>query len=100
LKLAPPPPTTDDVEIFRRILQEIEFVPPNTTASRLQRKLGGILPSNKTEREILVNFLGYLGVLAVPDHAGFFKGFARSEERHVTPQRFVDMGCRLLVEGS
>ena len=37
LSLDPPPPTADDVAIFRRILREIESVPPETTAARLER---------------------------------------------------------------
>jgi hypothetical protein len=92
VSLDPPSPTDDDVAIFRRILREIESVPPETTAPQLEKSFVGILPSNKAEREILVNILGYLGVLAVPDHAGFSNGFVRSDERHLPPQRFVDMG--------
>ena len=90
--LDPPSPTGADVAIFRRILREIESVPPETTAPQLEKSFVGILPSNKAEREILVNILGYSGVLAVPDHAGFSNGFVRSDERQLPPQRFVEMG--------
>jgi hypothetical protein len=92
VSLDPPSPTDADVAIFRRILREIESVPPETTAPQLEKSLVGILPSNKAEREILVNILGYLGVLAVPDHAGFSNGFVQSRERHLPPQRYVEMG--------
>ena len=88
----PPPPTDADIATFLGILRAIESVPPGTTAARLKRALAGLLPSNESEREILINILGYTGILAVPDHAGYFKGFVPPEGRELPPHRFVDMG--------
>ena len=87
-----PRPRDADIEIFRRILRTIESVPPDMTAPRLEKVLGGVFPSNKAEREILITILGYAGILPVPDHAGFLDGFVPSDERALPPQRFVDMG--------
>ncbi len=92
LGLDPPLPTDADIEIFRRILQTIESVPPDMSAPRLEKVLGGVFPSNKAERQILITILGYAGILPVPDHAGFLDGFVPSDERALPPQRFVDMG--------
>ena len=90
--LDPPTPTEADLEIFRNILRAIEAVPPNITAPRLEKVLGGLVPSNKAERDILVNILGYTGVLTVPEHGGFLDRFVRSDERHLPPHHFVDLG--------
>jgi hypothetical protein len=91
-RLDPPSPTEADVAIFLRILRAIESVPPDTTAPQLEKTLGGLLPSNKAERDVLVNILGFTGVLTIPEHAGFLNGFVRSDERDLPPHRFVDLG--------
>jgi hypothetical protein len=90
--LDPPSPTEADLTIFLRIVRTIESVPPETTAPQLEKFLRHLLPSNKAERDILVNILGYTGVLTIPEHAGFLNGFVRWDERQLPPNRFVDMG--------
>ncbi len=90
--LDPPTPTEADVDIFRNILRAIESVPPATTAPKLEKALGGLVPSNKAERDILVGILGYAGVLTIPEHGGFLDGFVRSDERHLPPHHFVELG--------
>ncbi len=87
-----PSPTDADVAIFHDLVRGIEAVPPHTTASQLQGKLRGILPSNKAEREALINLLGYMGILAVPEHPGFRDAFVTYHRRRSPPQRFVDLG--------
>jgi hypothetical protein len=86
------PPTDADLAAFHDIVRAIEAVPPTTSASRLQGKLLGILPSNKAERETLINILGYMGILRVPDHPGFRDAFVPFDRRELPPQRFVDLG--------
>jgi hypothetical protein len=66
LSLDPPMPTDSDVATFLRILRTIESVPPDTTAPGLEKTIGGLFPSNKAERDILVSILGYLGILLTP----------------------------------
>jgi hypothetical protein len=92
LTIDPPSPTDADSATFLGILRAIESVPPDTTVPRLVKTLAGLLPSNKSEREILINILGYTGILAVPDHAGYFTGFVPPEERELPPHRFADVG--------
>jgi hypothetical protein len=92
LDLELPSPTEADIAIFRGLLRSIKSVPLDTTAPQLQAKLGRILPSNKSEREILINILGYTGILSVPGHAGYREGYIRSDQRDLPPHRFVDMG--------
>jgi len=89
--LDPPSPTDADVATFLSILRTIESVPSSTTAPRLEQALGGLFPSNKAERDILVNILEYLGVLVDPDHPGYSGGFVRSDARRLPPHHFVDL---------
>ncbi len=90
--LDPPSPTEADISIFRSILRAIEAVPPDKTAPQLEKSLWGLVPSNKAERDVLVNLLGYTGVLTIPEYPGFLDRFVRSDERHLPPHRFVDLG--------
>ncbi len=90
--LESPLPTEVDIAIFRSILKAIESVAPDTTAPQLEKALGDLLPSNKAEREVLVNILGYTGVLTTLEHAGFLNDFIRFDRRHLPPHRFVDLG--------
>jgi hypothetical protein len=87
-----PDPKDSDRAIFRDILRAVESAPPETTAPRLQARLGGIFPSNKAEREILINILGYSGILRTPGHPGFRDRFIPIRDRESPPHRFVDMG--------
>ena len=85
-------PTDSDRAIFRELLRAIEAVPAETTGPRLQAGLGKLLPSNKAERDILVNILGYCGILRTPGHPGFRDRFIPSCEREEPPHHFVDLG--------
>jgi hypothetical protein len=86
------PPTDADVAILQDLVRGIEAVPAQTTASQLQGKLGSFLPSNKAEREILINILGYMGILNVPERPGFRDALVPYKRRQLPPQRFVDLG--------
>ena len=66
-------------------------MPPGTTAARLEKALVGLLPSNESEREILINILGYTGILAVPDHPGYFRGYVTPGMWESPPHGFTDV---------
>lgn len=85
-------PKDADLAILREILRTIEDVPADTTGPKLQARLGGIFPSNKSERDILVNILGYCGILRTPGHPGFQARFIPYCEREEPPHHFVDLG--------
>lgn len=87
-----PEPTDSDGAIFRDLLRAIEAVPAETTGPQLQAKLGGIFPSNKAERDILINILGFCGILRTPGHPGFRDRYISSCDRDLPPHHFVDMG--------
>jgi hypothetical protein len=84
-------PVGADIAIFRSILRVIEGVPGETTAPQLQARLGKLLPSNKAEREVLINILGHCGVLRTPGHPGYFDSFVPECDRTIPSYRNVDM---------
>lgn len=87
-----PNPVDSDLAILRDILRAVESVPPETTAPQLQAKLGGLLPSNKAERETLIIILGDCDILRTPGHPGFRDRFIPFCERDEPPHHFVDSG--------
>lgn len=87
-----PGPKDADLAILRDIMRAIEAAPAETTGPKLQARLGGIFPSNKGERDSLVNILGYCGILRTPGHPGFRDRFIPSCEREEPPHHFVDLG--------
>ena len=87
-----PEPTDSDRAIFRDLMRAIEAVPAETTGPQLQARLGGIFPSNKAERDILINILGYCGILRTPSHPGFRDRFIPTCDRDLPTQHLVDMG--------
>ncbi|MFO0892983.1 MAG: hypothetical protein U0790_28085 [Isosphaeraceae bacterium] len=87
LDLDPPTPTDADIATFLSVVRAIESVPPDTTAPRLEKALGGLFPSNKAERDVLVGILGLLGVLVDPDHRGY--GVVSSYQTHAIFRRIT-----------
>jgi hypothetical protein len=84
-------PAEADIALFRGILGAIEAVPGETTAPKLQARLGKLLPSNKAEREVLINILGHCCILRTPGHPSYFDGFVPECERTIPSYRNVDM---------
>lgn len=75
-------PTKADFSILRAIFESIRCLPPTSRLRDLERALSGILPSNKSERQVLISILGYAGVLvdlSRPDFRGDFVPFAKRE---------------------
>ncbi len=53
----------EDVSILEHILTAIRSCQPNDAARQLEAKLSSVLPSNKQERDVLMEILAYAGVL-------------------------------------
>ena len=64
-----PEPTEQDKVILRSILDTIEGVGAEVTSPQLQGRLSGLFKSNKAEREVVLNILGFCGILTewLPD---------------------------------
>ena len=50
----------------------------------------GKIKSNKSEREVLLQILGYCGVLEAGNRPGFFRHFVRATDREVPPHGKID----------
>jgi hypothetical protein len=86
-----PEPTEEDKVVLRSILDMIEGVAAAVTAPQLQGKLSGLFKSNKAEREVVLNILGFCGILRTPGHSGYWDDFVPYANRELPSQRFVDM---------
>lgn len=84
-------PTSDDLSIFRSIVEAIRKADVKTTAAALQARLPESLRSNKNERDILVSILGFCDVLADQAHPGFSDAFIPVDQRRLPDRHFVDM---------
>lgn len=86
-----PPSTAEDAAALRALLDAIEAAGPNTTAPQMQGRLGAGFPSNKEEREVILNILGFCGILRTPGHPAYWDQFVADQDRDDPGQRFVDM---------
>ena len=83
--------TAEDKRIFRGIIEAIEMCPQQTTAAALHKTFADLLPSNKNERDHIVETLGFCGVLETREHSGYFERFISRKDRAFPPRRNVDM---------
>lgn len=72
LALEPRQPTEKDVDLFRNILATVRTLPPEATAGQLEKALSDNVPSNKSERQVMINILCYSGILAYPGYRDYF----------------------------
>lgn len=83
-------PTDADVSLLSSMLDAIRRLPANVSAASLETHLK-FLPSNKSERDVLIAILGIAGILETPDHPGYVSGFRNYVDRVSPNRRFVDM---------
>ncbi|MCE5171851.1 hypothetical protein LQV63_21460 [Paenibacillus profundus] len=57
----------EDVDIFKNILAAITSCAPADAARQLEKRLNGILPSNKSERDFLMEIMAYAGILTAEE---------------------------------
>jgi hypothetical protein len=82
---------SEDIKIFQDIIAAIEQVPAGTTAGELHSHFPKSLKANKVEREILIETLGYCGILETEKYSGFAKRFVPYSDREFPSYRFIDM---------
>lgn len=64
---APVAATSEDVAILRRMLDKVRACPPADSARKLEQRWKDLFPSSKNERDVVMEVLGYAGVLAISD---------------------------------
>lgn len=88
--LPPREPTAEDWRCLALILRTPAVLQPAAKGVDLARALKGVLPSNKVEREVLVQILGYAGILCAPDKPRFFDTFIAPDARERPNTHFAD----------
>ena len=83
--LGRPQPTESDISIFRELLATLGSLPSAARPRDAEKALRTIVPSNKEEREALLETLGRAGIMQCPDHPGFFSGFVTKWDREPPP---------------
>lgn len=80
-------PTADDHSAFEQLLAAL---PAGTTASKAAGQAWAGIPSNKAERDVLLDVLGVCSVLESPEHTGYVHHLVRAADRVLPPYRNVD----------
>lgn len=83
-------PTDADRAALAELLDGLEGAPPATTAAKAASGRWAAIPSNKAEREVLLDILGVCSVLESPDHHGFLESWIPEVDRVLPPLRFVE----------
>jgi len=84
-----PVATSDDFAAFQQLMNELEKQPADVSAPKAQAALRA-LPSNKAEREVVLDILGVCGVLETTEHRGYSERFVPAHQRNLPPLRFVE----------
>lgn len=85
--IAVPDPTSDDYATLRQIIRTATDAPEGTGLAGLAKALATEVPSNDAERRILIQILGYCGILRDPGKPSYFDGFPHHALRPDTPWR-------------
>ncbi len=84
-------PNQTDVDLLNALIRSIKSAPAATTAAAIHRFFPKSLASNKSERDVIVQLLGFAGILSVPGHPGFNMSFIPHCSRELPDRHFVDM---------
>lgn len=78
-------PREEDLVIFRSIVDAAASMPAKARPNHLDKALAKIVPSNGAERRVLIEILGYAGILVDPGKPDFRQGFVPVDQRARTP---------------
>lgn len=83
-------PTPSDFEIFNAIIQTAKSLDEKARPRDLEKALSKTVNSNVSEREQLIEILGFCGILQPQKHKGFFESFVNRNEREVPSVSKID----------
>lgn len=83
-------PTNQDLAKMRQILTVIRNCEPQAKPRDIEKRLANVFESNKAEREILIQILGYCGILQSQNHNGYFLSFVNYFNRTIPPVNKID----------
>lgn len=78
-------PNKQDFEIFKKILDFARSVNNAAKPSDLEKLFSNLFPSNKDERRVLIEILGFCGILQPQNQQGFLTSFVNDNERQERP---------------
>ena len=74
-------PTADDWAILRQVLVIARSQPPEARPADLEKALTKVIRSNRSERRVLLQILGYAGLLRAPDSPSYLEHFVPASQR-------------------
>ena len=74
-------PTQEDYSILARIVETASGLTPNAKPNELEKRISKAIRSNASERRVLIEILGYCGVLKPAGRRGFLQAFTPHEHR-------------------
>ncbi len=80
----------EDKETFTGILDVVRGLDRDARPRTVERATSRLLRSNKSEREILIQILGYCGILESESHPGYFSGYTNYVDRTLPPASKID----------
>jgi hypothetical protein len=73
-------PTQESIDCLAGVLDAIRSLPPDAQLTQLEKSIGKAIKSNKRERMILLETLGYAGVLCPKTKKHYAKSFVAYDE--------------------
>ena len=83
-------PTEEDSSILARIIDAASGLAPDARPNELEKRLGKVIKSNRAERCVLIQILGYCGILKPAGRSGFLQAFTAHELLDRPPDRAND----------
>ena len=83
-------PSEDDLSIFGQILRMANSMPDESRPNDLEKSLAALFNSNQHERRVLIQILGYCGLLQPEGFPSFFEGFVPYGARKDRPVYKID----------
>lgn len=74
-------PTFEDYRILDRIFDTINEIPSEGKNRDLEKAISKVLKSNKSERQVLLEILGFCSILSTEEYPGFLNDFIPYSER-------------------
>jgi hypothetical protein len=83
-------PTQEDYSILARIVEIASGMTAKAKPNELEKRIGKVIKSNSSERRVLIEILGYCGVLKPAGRCSFLQAFTSSEHRDRPPDHKND----------
>jgi hypothetical protein len=83
-------PTQEDYSILARIVEIASGLSPKAKPNELEKRISKVIKSNGSERRVLIEILGYCGVLKPAGRCGFLQAFTSDELRDRPPDHTND----------